>query len=67
MQFIQVDLAWDVGHRSGARSASENSKKWAIAAIITGVIITTLAVVSVCIIIGVSYGAAIGVIRSSYN
>ena len=33
---IQVDLAWELGHRSGARTASENAKKCAVGAIVTG-------------------------------
>ena len=62
MQFIQVDFAWDVGHHSGARTASENAKKWAIAAIITGVVIFVVTVVSIGLFYGVLLGAA-----SSYS
>ena len=56
MQFIQVDFAWDVGHHSGARTASKNAKKWAIAAIITGAVTTTVTVVSVTVFYGVLLG-----------
>ena len=42
---MQVDLAWDVGHKNRARLASNNAKNWAIGAIIIGVIIVTAIVI----------------------
>jgi hypothetical protein len=41
-----------VGHRSGARTASDYAKKWAIGAILTGVAIAVVIIV----ISGIRYG-----------
>ena len=61
---IQVDLAWDVGHRSGARTASENAKKWAIGAIVTGVSIAAVVTVSLAIYFGAAFGVVAGAANS---
>ena len=51
---IQVDLAWDMGHKRGAREASNHAKYWAIGAIATGGIIVGIWII--LIIIGASGG-----------
>ena len=61
---IQVDLAWDVGHRSGARTASENAKKWAIGAIVTGVTIAAVIFVSIVIYFSIAFGVVAGAANS---
>ena len=47
--FMQVDLAWELGHREGAKTASQYSKKMGIIAFVTGILIVLL-------IIGVNVG-----------
>ena len=46
---MQVDLAWELGHREGAKTASQYSKKMGIIAFVTGILIVLL-------IIGVNVG-----------
>ena len=53
-----------MGHRSGARTASENAKKWAIGAIVTGVSIAAVIILSVAIYFGAAFGIVAGAANS---
>ena len=55
--FIQVDFAWEVGHRSGARTASKYAKNWAIGAILTGVAIAAVIIIICAIRFGILFAA----------
>ena len=52
-----------MGHHSGARSAADNAKKWAIGAIVTGVVI----IVSIGVFYGVLYGVSVASAASAYR
>ena len=51
---MQVDLAWELGHREGAKTASQYSMKMLIIAFVTGIL-------TVLVIIGGSLGYHYGV------
>ena len=53
--FVQVDFAWEVGHRSGARTASKYAKNWAIGAILTGVAIAAVIIIINAIRFGILF------------
>ena len=44
--FMQVDLAWELGHREGAKRASACSRDLGIVAVVTGILILLLVIVS---------------------
>ena len=44
---MQVDLAWELGHREGAKTASQYSKKMSIIAFVTGILIVLFFIISV--------------------
>lgn len=43
---MQVDLAWELGHREGAKRASACSRDLGIVAVVTGILILLLVIVS---------------------